>query len=124
MKKVFAIAAVSVISLTAFSANAGVSASVIEKIHAKQAENRAAVMQYVASKNNVAAPAHLQDVLKNIHAKQAANRALVKKQISAKNTELRDVIEKIHAKQAANRVAIMEEIKLQEAGRSQLGERN
>ena len=124
MKKVFAIAAVSVISLTAFSANAGVSASVIEKIHAKQAENRAAVMQYVASKNNVAAPAHLQDVLKNIHAKQAANRALVKKQISAKNTELRDVLDKIHAKQAANRVAIMEEIKLQEAGRSQLGERN
>ena len=124
MKKVFVIAAVSAISLTAFSANAGVSASVIEKIHAKQAENRAAVMQYVASKNNVAAPAHLQDVLKNIHAKQAANRALVKKQISAKNTELRDVLDKIHAKQAANRVAIMEEIKLQEAGRSQLGERN
>ncbi|MDH5772773.1 MAG: hypothetical protein OEY84_06515 [Rhodospirillaceae bacterium] len=124
MKKVFAIAAVSVISLTAFSANAGVSASVIEKIHAKQAENRAAIMEYVASKNKAAVPARLQDVLKNIHAKQAANRALIKKQISARNTDMRYVLAKVHAKQAANRVAIMEEIKLQEAGRSQLSERN
>ena len=124
MKKIFAIATVSAISLTAFSANAGVSASVLENIHAKQAENRAAIMQYVASKNNVAAPAHLQDVVKNIHAKQAANRALIKNQIGANNAKLSNVIEKIHAKQAANRVAIMEEIKLQEAKRSQLGERN
>jgi len=94
MKNLFAIAAIATVSFSALGANADVPASVIKQIHANQAANRVAVMEYVNNKREASKAERLQKIVKDIHAKQAANR-----------------------------VAVMEQLKLQEQSRSELGMR-